>query len=298
MSKPAPLELTPLLTHYRSRVEAALEQHLPVEEPQRLCEAMRYSTLNGGKRVRAVLLYLTGSLFAVPEASLDAPAAAIEMIHAYSLIHDDLPAMDDDELRRSKPTSHIRFDEATAILAGDALQSRAFEVLVNNNEVGRSERLQQLAELARAGGAAGMVGGQMLDIEATDRAQNIEQLQQMHALKTGALIRAAVRLGYLASADATDEHRRALDLYAEAIGLAFQIRDDILDIESNTETLGKPQGSDLAANKSTYPALLGMDGAKAKAAALHRQAMDALTNFDEKGEPLRQLSNYIIDRIK
>ena len=291
-------ELAPLLERYRFRVETALEQRLSVTEPQRLYEAMRYSTLNGGKRVRAVLLYLTGSLFELPESSLDAPAAAIEMIHAYSLIHDDLPAMDNDELRRGKPTCHIEFDEATAILAGDALQSRAFEILVTNDEIGLSERLNQFAELARASGAAGMVGGQMLDIEATDSAQDIGQLQQMHAMKTGALIRAAVRLGYLTSGDATEEHKRALDLYAESIGLAFQIRDDILDIESNTETLGKPQGSDLAANKSTYPALLGMDGAKAKAAAMHQQALDALTIFGERAEPLRQLSNYLIDRIR
>jgi len=291
-------KLAPLLERYRFRVETALDQQLSVTEPQRLFNAMRYSTLNGGKRVRAVLLYLTGSLFELSESSLDAPAAAIEMIHAYSLIHDDLPAMDNDELRRGKPTSHIEFDEATAILAGDALQSRAFEILTTNDELGLRERLNQLAELAQASGAAGMIGGQMLDIEATDSTQGIEQLQQMHAMKTGALIRAAVRLGYLASGDTTDEHKRALDLYADSIGLAFQIRDDILDIESDTETLGKPQGSDLAANKSTYPALLGMDGAKAKATTLHRQAIDALTIFGERAEPLRQLSNYIIDRIR
>ncbi len=298
MSKPAPLKLAPLLTYYRSRVEAALDQQLSIKEPQQLYEAMRYSTLNGGKRVRAILLYLTGALFDLPESSLDAPAAAIEMIHAYSLIHDDLPAMDDDELRRGKPTSHIRFDEATAILAGDALQTRAFEILATNNAINSDERLHQISELAGASGAAGMVGGQMVDIEATGIAQDVERLQQMHTMKTGALIQAAVRLGYLASADVTDGQRQALDRYAESIGLAFQIRDDILDIESDTETLGKPQGSDLAANKSTYPALLGMDAAKAKAAALHQDALDALDIFGSKGLHLRQLANYIIDRIQ
>jgi len=291
-------ELAPLLERYRIRVETALDQQLSVKEPQQLFNAMRYSTLNGGKRVRAVLLYLTGSLFELSESSLDAPAAAIEMIHAYSLIHDDLPAMDDDELRRGKPTSHIEFDEATAILAGDALQSRAFEILATNDELGSRERLNQLAELAQASGAAGMVGGQMIDMEATDNRQSVEQLQQMHAMKTGALIRAAVRLGYLASDSASTEQKNALDVYAESVGLAFQIRDDILDIESNTETLGKPQGSDLAANKSTYPALLGLDGAKAKTEALHQQALNSLKIFGEKGDPLRYISHYIIDRIR
>lgn len=291
-------ELTSLLERYRSRVEKSLDQLIPLQEPLRLQEAMRYSTLDGGKRVRAVLLYLTGALFDLPESSLDAPAAAVEMIHAYSLIHDDLPAMDNDELRRGKPTSHIKFDEATAILAGDALQTRAFEVLVANDALGNSERLNQIRELAFASGASGMVGGQMIDMQATNTQQSIEQLQQMHAMKTGALIRAAVRLGYLASDSVTAEQKEALDLFAESIGLAFQIRDDILDIESNTETLGKPQGSDLAANKSTYPALLGIDGAKAKAEALHQQALDSLKRFGDKSDSLSQISHYIIDRIQ
>ena len=298
MSRQLQLELAQLLERYRSRVETALEQRLPISEPQRLYEAIRYSTLNGGKRVRAILVYLTGSLFEVSESSLDAPAAAIEMIHAYSLIHDDLPAMDNDDLRRGKPTCHIEYDEATAILAGDALQTHAFEVLVTNHEMGHSERLKQIEELAQASGAMGMVGGQMIDIEATDRAQNIDQLQQMHAMKTGALIRAAVRLGYLSSTNTTIEQERALDIYAESIGLAFQIRDDILDIESNTETLGKPQGSDLAANKSTYPALLGLAGARDKATDLHQKALDALNIFGKRGDPLRHISSYIIDRIQ
>jgi len=298
VSRQLQLELAQLLERYRSRVETALEQRLPISEPQRLYEATRYSTLNGGKRVRAILVYLTGSLFEVSESSLDAPAVAIEMIHAYSLIHDDLPAMDNDDLRRGKPTCHIEYDEATAILAGDALQTRAFEVLVTNHEMGHSERLKQIEELAQASGAMGMVGGQMIDIEATDRAQNIDQLQQMHAMKTGALIRAAVRLGYLSSTNTTIEQERALDLYAESIGLAFQIRDDILDIESNTETLGKPQGSDLAANKSTYPALLGLAGARDKATDLHQKALDALNIFGKRGDPLRHISSYIIDRIQ
>lgn len=291
-------ELTSLLERYRSRVEKSLDQLIPLQEPLRLQEAMRYSTLDGGKRVRAVLVYLTGALFDLPESSLDAPAAAVEMIHAYSLIHDDLPAMDNDELRRGKPTSHIKFDEATAILAGDALQTRAFEVLVANDALGSSERLNQIRELAFASGASGMVGGQMIDMQATNTQQSIEQLQQMHAMKTGALIRAAVRLGYLASDSVTAEQKEALDLFAESIGLAFQIRDDILDIESNTETLGKPQGSDLAANKSTYPALLGIDGAKAKAEALHQQALDSLKIFGDKSDSLSQISHYIIDRIQ
>ena len=291
-------ELKVQLEHYRTRIEASLESYLPINNPQTLHEAMRYSTLNGGKRIRAVLTYLSGTLFDITEAQLDAPAAAIEMVHAYSLIHDDLPAMDDDALRRGKPTCHIEYSDATAILAGDALQTRAFEILASNNALSSDARLLQISELTRASGATGMVGGQMIDIEATDQQQSLEQLQQMHAMKTGALIRAAVRLGYLASAEVTTDQKEALDLYAESIGLAFQIRDDILDIESDTETLGKPQGSDLAANKSTYPALLGIDGAKSKATQLHQQAIDALTIFDQKAEPLRQISSYIIDRIQ
>ncbi|MCW8825899.1 MAG: (2E,6E)-farnesyl diphosphate synthase [Gammaproteobacteria bacterium] len=290
--------LQPPLDHYRSRVESALETLLPNSEPHTLHLAMRYATLDGGKRVRATLTYLTGSLFEQSEPSLDAAAAAIEMVHAYSLIHDDLPAMDDDDLRRGKPTTHIKFDEATAILAGDALQTLAFEILAANSEIEQRARLNQITELAQASGSVGMVGGQMIDIEATGQQQSLKQLQQMHAMKTGALIRAAVRLGYLASGNATRQQQQALDLYAESIGLAFQIRDDILDIESDTETLGKPQGSDLAANKSTYPALLGLDGAKAMAATLHQQALEALDIFDEKADPLRNLSSYIIDRIQ
>jgi geranylgeranyl pyrophosphate synthase len=291
-------ELTPLLQRYRNRVESSLNTLLPSGNPQKLHEAMRYATLDGGKRIRAVLVYLSGTLFEIAEASLDVPAAAVEMVHAYSLIHDDLPAMDDDELRRGKPTCHIQFDEATAILAGDALQTRAFEILASHGTAAPGSRLQQIVELARASGAAGMVGGQMIDIEATGQQQNIEQLQQMHALKTGALIRAAVRLGYLAAEHATSAQQSALDRYAESIGLAFQIRDDILDIESDTATLGKPQGSDLAANKSTYPSLLGMEQARARATLLHQQAVEALNIFDEKAEPLRQISRYIVDRIQ
>jgi len=291
-------ELERLLDRYRTRVESALDSYLTIHNPQTLHEAMRYATLNGGKRVRAVLTYLTGALFDVPEPLLDAPAAAIEMVHAYSLIHDDLPAMDDDELRRGRPTCHIQFDEASAILAGDALQAHAFEILASNGGIDESARLKQISELSQASGAAGMVGGQMIDIEATGSCQSLEQLQQMHAMKTGVLMRAAVRLGYLSSSTVTVEQQQALDHYAESIGLAFQIRDDILDIESDTETLGKPQGSDLAANKSTYPSLLGLDGAKAKAASLHQQSIDALNNFGDKGAPLRDLSSYIIDRIQ
>ncbi|MDH3354287.1 MAG: (2E,6E)-farnesyl diphosphate synthase [Chromatiales bacterium] len=290
--------LSTQLERYRTQVEDALESYLTTGTSQTLHAAMRYSTLNGGKRIRAVLTYLTGTLFGLPSSSLNAPAAAVEMIHAYSLIHDDLPAMDDDNLRRGKPTCHKAFDEATAILAGDALQARAFEILTANSDLNSTARLNQISELAMASGSAGMVGGQMIDIEATNQQQSLEQLQQMHALKTGALIRAAVRLGYLAATDATDEQKKALDHYAEAIGLAFQIRDDILDIESDTETLGKPQGSDLTANKSTYPALLGIDGAKKRTAQLHQQAVDALAIFDKKAEPLRQISSYIIDRIQ
>jgi farnesyl diphosphate synthase len=229
---------------------------------------------------------------------LDGPACAVELIHAYSLVHDDLPAMDDDELRRGRPTCHVAFDEATAILAGDGLLTLAFEVLATDETMATlpEQRLRMVRELAEASGNRGMVGGQAIDIAAEGRQLTLEQLQTMHRHKTGALIRAAVRLGALACDTLQPEQARALDTYAESVGLAFQIRDDILDVEADTATLGKPQGSDEARNKPTYTSLLGLDGAKQKAQALHQQALESLYAFDEAADPLRWISAYIVDR--
>lgn len=294
------MDLKQLLLTYQVRVEQALQQWLPDadEAPTALHRAMRYASLDGGKRVRPVLVYATGNALGVAPEQLDSPACAIELIHAYSLVHDDLPAMDDDALRRGKPTCHKAFDEATAILAGDALQSLAFEILASDRHITApdTQRLAMLRELAQASGSRGMCGGQAIDIAAEGQQLSLEQLQTMHHYKTGALIRASVRLGALSAPALTAAQRDGLDRYAEAVGLAFQIRDDILDVEADTETLGKPQGSDAAKAKPTYTSLLGLDGAKAKARELHREALAGLGGFGTEAEPLRQLSAYIVER--
>lgn len=294
------MELKALLNEYQIRVEAALQQWLPNENesPAHLHAAMRYSSLDGGKRVRPILVYATGKALGVPLDHLDGPACAIEFIHAYSLVHDDLPAMDNDDLRRGKPTCHKAYDEPTAILVGDALQSLAFEVLATDSAMGAdpARRLAMVEELARSSGSRGMAGGQAIDIAAEGQQLTLEQLQAMHRYKTGALIRASVRLGALSSPDITETQREGLDRYAESVGLAFQIRDDILDVEADTETLGKPQGSDQAKDKPTYTSLLGLEGAKEKARGLHREALEGLSGFGEEAEPLRQLSAYIVER--
>ena len=279
---------------------AALEQHLdralpPADAaPQRLHAAMRHAVLGGGKRMRALLVYASGALLDADEASVHAPALAVELVHAYSLVHDDLPAMDDDDLRRGKPTVHIAFDEATAILAGDALQTLAFEQLATA-EVDATLRVDWLAALAQASGAAGMCGGQALDIDATGSQQSLDDLQRMHALKTGALIRAAVRMGALAGGADTATQAR-LDDFATALGLAFQVRDDILDIEGSSDQLGKTAGKDVAQAKSTYPALLGMEGAKAKLAELDVRMREALAPYDSRADALRALGDLAIHR--
>ncbi|WP_017913388.1 polyprenyl synthetase family protein [Xanthomonas sp. SHU 166] len=283
--------------HWRERVEAGLQAQLPAATlaPQRLHAAMRHATLGGGKRMRPLLVYASGALFGADAARLDAPALAVELIHAYSLVHDDLPAMDDDALRRGQPTVHIAFDEATAILAGDALQSLAFALLANAEDAAATLRVQWLQTLAEAAGAAGMCGGQALDIDATGRVQALPDLQRMHALKTGALIRASVRLGALgggADADALSQ----LDSFATALGLAFQVRDDILDVEASSEQLGKTAGKDVAQAKSTYPALLGMDGAKAKLAELAQAMQDSLEGYGAAADALAALARLAVDR--
>jgi len=294
------MELKELLRSYRERIEAALDHWLPSasQSPEQLHRAMRYSTLDGGKRVRAVLVYMTGQVFEIPLARLDGPAVAVEMIHAYSLIHDDLPAMDNDDLRRGKPTCHKAFDEATAILAGDALQTLAFEVLARDPSmaVSDAQRLQMISELAQASGVGGMVGGQAIDMDAVGNSLTLEALQNMHRRKTGALLRASIRLGALAHAGLRDSELQQLDRYADAIGLAFQIRDDILDVEADTLTLGKPQGSDEARNKPTYTSLLGLEGAKQKSRELHTEALLSIESFGPSAEPLRAIASYIVER--
>jgi farnesyl diphosphate synthase len=244
--------------------------------------------------MRPLLVYATGVLTGADEGVLDAPATAVELIHAYSLVHDDLPAMDDDALRRGQPTVHVAFDEATAILAGDALQALAFEVLASS-DAGAVLRVAWLQTLAQASGVAGMCGGQALDIDATGQQQSAEALQRMHALKTGALIRASVRLGALAGG-VDDETLQRLDTFADALGLAFQVRDDILDVEASSEALGKTAGKDAAQAKSTYPALLGMDGAKAKLDELAAQMRALLAPFGERADALAALGELAVKR--
>ncbi|GGK07189.1 farnesyl diphosphate synthase [Luteimonas terricola] len=286
------------LEAWRRRIDEVLETALadhPAAE-RRLGEAMRHAVLLGGKRMRPLLVYAAGTAFGADESALDAPAAAIELIHAYSLVHDDLPAMDDDALRRGQPTVHVAFDEATAILAGDALQSLAFATLADA-ACGDSARVAMLRELASAAGAHGMCGGQALDLAATGRSasSDIDALERLHALKTGALIRAAVRMGAIA-ADATDDDRVRLDAYADALGLAFQIRDDLLDVEGESATLGKTAGKDAAQDKATFPALIGIDASRARLAGLGA-AMDAsLAPFGARAAELATLGSLAIHR--
>ncbi|WP_461482520.1 polyprenyl synthetase family protein [Porticoccus sp.] len=280
----------------RQRVDRRLDQALPpaTTSGTQLQDAIRYSVFNGGKRIRPVLAYAAAQAVGDISRLTDCAAAAVEMIHAYSLIHDDLPAMDNDDLRRGKPTCHIAFDEATAILAGDALQTLAFEQLLAEQDAPQTT-LQLLNILCRAAGTEGMVLGQALDIAAVDKILTLEQLEQVHRHKTGAMINASILMGAL-SAGATAAQLAALTDYGSAIGLAFQVQDDILDVTGATDVIGKQQGADLALNKPTYVALLGLDGAKDKAQELHQAALEALHGFDECADQLRAVAHYIISR--
>ncbi len=261
-----------------------------------LDEAVEYSLQLGGKRIRPTLCYAAAlSLGMHDEDSVDHLASALELLHTYSLIHDDLPAMDDDDLRRGKPSLHKAYDEATAILVGDGLQARAFELLADAPGLSAEQRISMVKVLANAAGTAGMVGGQFIDIQATDSDMTLEQLQAMHSLKTGALIRAALALGGIA-AGASAAQLAALDEYGTHIGLAFQVVDDILDVEGDTATLGKTQGKDGAANKPTYVKLMGLEGAKAEARRLLDDALDALAVFGDSADLLRDLARYIVER--
>ncbi len=294
------MPLDTALQRFQRQIETALEHWLPATNvaPSSLHEAMRYAVLGPGKRIRPVLVYATGEIFGTPLSQLDSSAVAVELIHAYSLVHDDLPAMDDDDLRRGRPTCHRAFDEATAILAGDALQALAFEVLARDEslKVGAECRLVMFRELAEASGSRGMAGGQAIDLAAVGQRLSLAALETMHLYKTGALIRASVRLGFLASEQRDVEQAERLDRYARNIGLAFQVQDDILDVEGTTETIGKPQGSDQDRDKPTYPNILGMAEAKATATRLCREAIDALDCFGPSADPLRQLAEYIVKR--
>ncbi len=285
------------LADWRARVEITLADALPSADvpPNRLHAAMRHAALDGGKRMRPMLVYACGEAFGADADVLDVAAAAVELIHAYSLVHDDLPAMDDDDLRRGKPTVHVAFDEATAILAGDALQSLAFELLASA-PAPDAVRVAMLRELATAAGMRGMCGGQALDIDATGRhGTTLDNLQHLHALKTGALLRAAVRMGAIA-ARVDDATAVQLDAFADAFGLAFQIRDDLLDIEGDSATLGKTAGKDVVQDKATFPALLGVEASRARLEALGATMQEALAALGDRATGLAALGRQAIER--
>jgi len=292
--------LSAFLAECKTGVEAALDHWLPPAQiqPSRLHEAMRYAVLGGGKRIRPTLVYATAQAIGLAPASLDGVACAVELIHSYSLIHDDLPAMDDDDLRRGRQTCHKAFDEATAILAGDALQTLAFQVLAADDALpgGTDARLRMLATLARASGSRGMAGGQALDLEAEGQELDIARLENIHIHKTGALIRASVGMAILADPGLDSDKSERLDRYAKCLGLAFQIRDDILDVEGETSVIGKTRGKDQAQEKATYPALMGLADARATAADLIRDAHESVASFGEEADPLRWIAAFMVQR--
>ncbi len=281
----------------RQRVETALKNCLPDPQhsPAQLSQAMSYAVLGAGKRIRPILCYAAAQVGGEVTSDTDRAACAVELIHAYSLIHDDLPAMDDDNLRRGKPACHIAFGEATAILAGDALQTLAFEQLSAMTDVSADVALVLVKVLAQAAGAGGMVGGQAIDIAAADTQLTVPQLEQMHRRKTGDLIAASIKMGAMTT-HCEPAVLAALSTYAQALGLAFQIKDDILDIESATAVMGKPQGADQRLNKPTYGALLGVAGAREKLRQLHTESLAALHALDGRADPLRHLVSYVMER--
>ncbi|MBW3198431.1 (2E,6E)-farnesyl diphosphate synthase [Marinobacter nauticus] len=285
------------LDQCRQQVDRELDRCLARHATsERLQETMRYSVLGGGKRVRPALCMAAARAMGSDENTALAPACALELIHAYSLVHDDLPAMDDDDLRRGRPTAHIAFDEASAILAGDALQTLAFALLSDAPALSDRQRVTMISELARASGHQGMVGGQAIDLESVGRQLSVAQLEAMHRHKTGALIEASVRLGALTSETVTECQLSDLTDYASALGLAFQVQDDLLDIEGDTEVIGKRQGSDAARAKPTYPALLGIEGARQHLARLLDEALSALESFDSEADTLRAMADYVVAR--
>lgn len=283
---------------YRARVERLLAAHLPSADanPASLHAAMRYATLGGGKRIRPLLSYATAETLGLGPELVDDAACAVELIHAFSLIHDDLPAMDNDDLRRGRPTTHKAYGVATAILAGDALQTLAFEILARGGDLAASSRLCMLRELAQAAGSRGMTGGQAADLEAEGGQLPLAELDDMHRHKTGCLIRASVLMACHARSTPDDGAFVLLERFAIDIGLAFQIRDDLLDVQGETEVLGKTSGADAAHGKSTYPALLGVRAAEQRARHLYADALDALQPFRATADPLRFMAAYIVDR--
>jgi len=296
----APSEfLASRVPEYQRRIEALLARALdvPGAATARLLEAMRYSTLAGGKRIRPVLVYATGEALGAPLEQLDAAAASVELIHVYSLVHDDLPAMDDDDLRRGRPTCHRAFDEATAILTGDALQARAFEVLAHAPEqISAAARLEMLQVLADAIGTRGMAGGQAIDLESVKQQIGEPEVERMHRQKTGALIRASVLLGAISSGLTDAAQRAALAEFGAEIGLAFQIQDDILDVEGNVHTLGKRTGADADRVKPTYPSVLGLEAARAAALARRDRAIGALAPWGSRFANLREFAHFLVAR--
>ena len=283
----------------QSRIEQALDKKLAQPEAgspsSQLLNAMRYSTLNGGKRLRALLVYAAGESLGVAVDLLDSPACAVEMVHAYSLVHDDMPAMDDDDLRRGKPTCHKEYGEATALLTGDALQSLAFEALCDDRFTPR-QQIDMVKVLAQRSGALGMAGGQAIDLESVGQQLNLPALQTMHELKTGALIQASVLLGAIACSETPNNVLSALSRYALTVGLAFQVQDDVLDVVANTDILGKAQGADIALNKPTYPALMGLDAAQQKASDLIEQSLAILADLPYDTQALTALAQFVVQR--
>lgn len=286
------------IAYYTERVNQKLDAVLPpvTEAPGRLHDAMRYAVFNGGKRVRPLLVYATGECLGLAEPALDAPAAAIELLHAFSLVHDDLPAMDDDDLRRGKPTVHRQFDEATAILAADALQPLAFRVLAEVPEIPSKTCVRLVRLVANACGSIGMTGGQSLDLAAEGQTLSATEIEDMYAMKTGALIHAAIVSAAMMSADLTAARRSALDAFGRTIGVAFQIKDDILDVEGETDVIGKPSGSDERLNKATYPGLLGMQEGRRRCDELLQSALERLDDFGDDAAALRWIARFIVER--
>ena len=294
------MQLASLHQHIKQRLDASLQDlinDLPDAAP-RLKESMLYALTNGGKRMRPLLVHLVGNMLDIPDNDQRAISMAIECIHAYSLVHDDLPAMDDDELRRGNPTCHIAFDEATAILAGDALQTQAFSIVAEHpmSAFANHRRAQLVAVLARAAGYSGMCGGQAIDLAATGKQITLAELQHLHQLKTGALLTACVEMVCLITDQLDSNHQQLLCRFANRIGLAFQVQDDILDVTASTETLGKPKGSDEARGKNTFPSLLGLDGARQELAKLHQEALQALDGLPYNTEYLVAFTDLMVSR--
>lgn len=282
----------------QEKTENALNRFLPLDNqsPEILHQAMRYATLGGGKRLRAALVVAAAELGRYDETALSQAVAAVEMIHAYSLIHDDLPCMDDDDMRRGKPSCHKAFDEPQALLAGDALQTLAFEVLSQENNLPATQRLQSIRTLANAAGSLGMAGGQSIDLSVVGMLPDLPSLENMHALKTGALIRASVRLGALACFDVADDMLQKLDAYAADLGLAFQVVDDILDEQADTQTLGKTAGKDAQNNKPSFVSLMGLQNAQKYADDLCHRAIQTAQSISDNTHILQEMARFVLER--